>query len=89
VKRDTSLQSDPVNTGCNSQTKIFKGTIARPAFQCVHPETGERGDWLFVGDSHKEIGVSVSPVLPDYYELIQWTRANGWQPVGDAYVFQG
>lgn len=64
-----------------------RGTIARPAIQCVEPVSAKEGCFLFTGDSHRETGSAVSPVFDDLYELFQWCQANGWKGVGAAYVY--
>jgi hypothetical protein len=43
-----------------------KGLIARLAIQCVCPDTGETGDFLFSGESHRN---KQSRVTPIYHHL--------------------
>lgn len=58
------------------KTKIIEAQVA---VQCVHPDTGEIGAWLFIGDSHRKPGSAVSPVFPDCYTLFkEFTQPNGW-----------
>jgi hypothetical protein len=72
-----------------SPLNIFKGTIARPAIQCVDPRSGRLGDWLFTGDRHKDLSAIVSPLFRDLAELHQWAMANNWAGVGNGYVYGG
>jgi hypothetical protein len=68
---------------------ISKGTRAKVACQCTHPETGKTGDWLFIGESHQQSGAAISPVFGDLVQLFEWTRANGWRGIGFDYYFDG
>lgn len=65
------------------------GTIAREAIQCVCPDTGALGSFLFTGESHRNKGSRVSPVCADLAELYIWARENGWVSEGGARVFRG
>lgn len=69
--------------------KIFKGTIARVAIQCIDPRSGKTGTWLFTAESYKDAENAVSPLCRDVAELSQWCRANNWQAVGGGYIFGG
>lgn len=71
--------------------KKARGTISRVAICCNCPDTRERGDFLFTGESHREKGARVSPVFPDLGALYDWCNANGWKQAtqgdGLTYVF--
>jgi hypothetical protein len=54
------------------------GTIARLAMQCKHPVSGKIGDFLFLGDSHRDPESVVSECFPDYVDFYNWARANKW-----------
>jgi hypothetical protein len=54
---------------------------AHYTIQCVHPDTGKTGCWIFSGDDHRKIGTSLSPVFSDLTGLYRWFAANGWQHV--------
>ena len=56
--------------------------MARITTQCVDPETGKTGCWLFLGTNHRTPGTSASPVFDDSYELYQWMQVNGWNMIG-------
>lgn len=63
-----------------------KGLIARTTTQCIDPETGETGCWLYTGESHRITGSRISPLFPDLYPLFQWLDKNQWERTGTAYV---
>ena len=65
---------------------IPQGLIAQTAVQCVHPESGLTGSWLFGGGNHKEKGAAVSPLFADCFDLFTWANANGWQSVPGTYA---
>lgn len=50
--------------------------------QCVHPETGKTGCWVFSGQDHRQPGTSISPFFPDIVPLHEWLRDNGWEAFG-------
>jgi hypothetical protein len=64
------------------------GLIAYAAIQCTHPETGETGDWLYTGSSHREQDSAVSPVFPDLIGLFNWARENHWVSYGPGFVYE-
>lgn len=59
---------------------IPRGLIARVAIQCVCPDTGETGSFLFSGESHRASCSRVSPVYDDLAELFPAVRAE-WREV--------
>lgn len=64
------------------------GTIARVAIQCIDPATGQTGDFLFTGESHREQGARVSPLFGCLQSLFEWTRTAGWEPYCDHTAFR-
>lgn len=62
-----------------------RGTIARVAVQCVCPDTGLTGSFLFTGETHRNPGSRVTPVYPDCASLFIASRAE-WESIGDAYA---
>lgn len=58
------------------------GTRARYTMQCIHPESGQTGDWLFTGDDHHVPGTSLSPLFPDILRFHQWKEQAGWTHAG-------
>ena len=66
-------------------TPIFKGTIARLAIQCICPDTGVEGSFLFTGESHHQKLSRVTPVYDDLAELFPAVKAD-WEEArcGDA-----
>ncbi len=69
--------------------KIPNGLLASVALQCIHPTTGEGGDFLFSGDSHRDPDSIVSPVFNDLQELWDWARLNNWESVGGRFRYNG
>ena len=57
-----------------------KGLLADYCISCRHPETGQEGSWLFLGDSHKT-GAQISPFFPDSGQFNRWASANGWRHI--------
>lgn len=55
------------------------GLLCKIAVQCVDPETGIVGDFLFAGESHREKGARVSPVYDDLSELYRWMAASKYE----------
>lgn len=68
--KTTSLPKIPVS-----------GTVARVAIQCVCPDTGEQGSFLFTGPSHRTRFTRVSPLFDDLYELFKSVGPLGWHEV--------
>ncbi len=62
--------------------KHQNGLLASLAIQCVHPDTGETGCWLFGGESHRNPGSAKTPVFKDLADLFQWLAPNGWNAIG-------
>jgi hypothetical protein len=82
-------ESDEIHVASASLRKIPRGLHARSVIQCVEPDTGEIGCWLFTGDSHREPGSRVSPVFSDCLELFTWCRRNNWRRYGLAgYLYE-
>lgn len=52
---------------------------AKYTVQCTHPDTGETGCWLFAGESHRQPGSALCPVMPDLLALFRWMHQNGWR----------
>ena len=87
--RDKSAFADPygdaVPFSVGSNQKVIPcdspGVMARLVIQCVCPDTGETGDFLFVGDSHRAKGSRVSRIYPDLSDLIRgepdWEQVPG------------
>ena len=69
--------------------KIFKGTLCDVASQCVDPETGVTGSWLFSGGSHKEPDARVTPVFKDLHECFTWIYKNGFRGLGGRWIYEG
>jgi len=78
------------------KTPLMRGTICRIASQCIDPETGNTGTWLFSGQDHREKDSRRTPLFPDFYSLCRWihdecpgtfTQVGAGQPL--AYVFNG
>ena len=63
-------------------TPIFTGTIARLAIQCICPDTGEKGSFLFTGESHFNKGSRVTPVYEDLQELFSSVKPD-WREIQD------
>jgi len=63
-----------------------KGTIAQVAIQCVSPDTGETGTFLFIGESHRNINSTVSPVMGGVVELYEWAKRHKWVINRDHYI---
>lgn len=61
---------------------LARGLISRLAIQCVCPDTGHKGSFLFTGESPKTKLSRVSPVYDDLTELFPAVRAAGWASVG-------
>lgn len=59
---------------------LFNGLIARVAIQCVCPDTGITGSFLFSGDSHRASQSRVSPIYSDLAELFPAVLAD-WDEV--------
>lgn len=70
------------------RTKLTNGLIGRMAIQCMHPESGQTGTFLYAGDSHRNADNVLSPCCADIIALHSWARANGWIPYADAYVYE-
>ena len=66
--------------GQETPRKVFQGTLAQVAIQCIDPETGMTGSWLFTGLSHRELGSRVTPVFADVYDLTQNLKGQ-WESV--------
>lgn len=91
--RDESAFADPYGdavpfaVGSNQRITSYAddspppGTEASLAIQCVCPDTGETGDFLFIGDSHRAEGSRVSRIYPDLSDLIRgepdWKQVPG------------
>jgi hypothetical protein len=56
-------------------------SVSRVAIQCICPDTGVTGTFLFGGPSHRLPGSRISPVCVDFAALVPWCRANGWVQV--------
>lgn len=56
--------------------KLLKGTICQLAIQCNCPDTGETGNFLFRGLSHREPGSRVSPIFEDLADLYAWAKTR-------------
>lgn len=70
----------------------YSGLIARTAIQCVCPDTGKTGSFLFSGESHRNKGSRVTPVFNDLTALYQFLNFNDWIPANinyptGAYIF--
>lgn len=68
-----------------SERILHKGTIARTAIQCICPDTGKTGSFLFTGESHRIQGSRVTPVFPDLAELFIFIK-SAWEPIGHDYI---
>lgn len=60
--------------------KSVKGLVARLAIQCVCPDTGVAGSFLFSGESYQQKGSRVTPVYDTLSELFPAVKAD-WQEV--------
>jgi hypothetical protein len=63
----------------------YSGLIARLAIQCICPDTGQEGSFLYSGESHKTKHSRVTPVYDDLAELFP-AVAQEWEEIkqGDA-----
>ena len=58
---------------------IPHGLLAKYTIQCIHPETGKEGSWLYIGESHRTKGTAISPFFPDSLDFYKWAEENGWK----------
>ena len=66
---------------------IHKGTHAQLAVQCLCPDTGLEGTFLFTGDSHRIKGSRVSPIFEDVAEFAMFPKMREhWEPVYNHYL---
>jgi len=49
------------------------------ATQCICPNTGKTGSFLFEGPSHREKDTRLSPLFRDLGELFPWLHQNYWK----------
>lgn len=70
------------------RTKPITGTIAREAIQCVCPDTGETGSFLFTGESHRNPGSRVSPIFSGLAGVFEWANANGWESESGVRIYR-
>lgn len=64
---------------------IPTGLLARSTTQCIDPDSGECGSWLFVGGDHRKPGARISPVFSDLLPFFKWADENGWDHVLGCY----
>lgn len=50
----------------------------RYTIQCVDPETGKTGCWIFVGDDHRKKGTRITEVFSDLKGLFEHMDKTGW-----------
>ena len=67
---------------------LARGLIARVAIQCICPDTGAEGSFLFSGPSHRASGSRVTPVYDDLADLFPAVRAD-WQEVTEGNCANG
>lgn len=52
---------------------------AQYTIQCQNPDTGEVGNWIFKGESHRIKQSAISPIFKDLHALFVWMSENGWK----------
>jgi hypothetical protein len=67
--------------------EVNTGTLADCAIQCIHPETGETGCWLFTAGNHRAKGTTVSPVFDDVVDLFLCAKLNQWEEIAGRYRY--
>jgi len=59
---------------------IPNGLLADYCISCSHPETGEVGSWLFLGENHAT-GKQISPFFPSSLPFFKWAQKNKWRHI--------
>ena len=60
----------------NIPSQAKKGEVASLAICCNCPDTGEEGDFLFVGPSHRVKGTRVTPLYKDLQNLFNSIKTD-------------